>query len=155
MHVLFLVGGMAETDAWITLSLSFTGGQTTQGGTETPQTQQHPQRNPAFLCKVGCETVQEIVMRTCEVFNLLKNRPVRIVNSFSLSLSFLDCSYAVSSVCFAVRFECSFSAVLKVTVPRVFLPTPWQVYYWSSSVVPSCCVSFFDRGPYGSWITKD
>uniref|UniRef100_A0A0P4WHY7 Mediator of RNA polymerase II transcription subunit 30 n=2 Tax=Scylla olivacea TaxID=85551 RepID=A0A0P4WHY7_SCYOL len=51
-----------------------TGGQGIQQGTsDTSQTQTQPQRNTAFLCKVGCETVQEVVMRTCEVFTHLKN----------------------------------------------------------------------------------
>lgn len=40
------------------------------------QSHPHPQRNTAFLCKAGCETVQEIVMRTNEVFTQLKNVPV-------------------------------------------------------------------------------
>merc|ERR1712168_1153208 len=37
------------------------------------QQQQQLSRNPAFLCKMGCETVQEIVVRTSEVFSHLKN----------------------------------------------------------------------------------
>lgn len=55
------------------------GGQGIQQGTsDTSQTQTHPQRNTAFLCKVGCETVQEVVMRTCEVFTHLKNVQVSL-----------------------------------------------------------------------------
>ncbi|KAK4308871.1 hypothetical protein Pmani_019462 [Petrolisthes manimaculis] len=40
------------------------------------QSHPHPQRNTAFLCKAGCETVQEIVVRTNEVFTHLKNVPL-------------------------------------------------------------------------------
>ncbi|KAG0718090.1 Mediator of RNA polymerase II transcription subunit 30 [Chionoecetes opilio] len=52
-----------------------TGGQgmQQQGSGDSSQTQAQPQRNTAFLCKVGCETVQEVVMRTSEVFTHLKN----------------------------------------------------------------------------------
>lgn len=51
-----------------------TGGQGIQQGTgDTSQPQTQPQRNTAFLCKIGCETVQEVVMRTSEVFTHLKN----------------------------------------------------------------------------------
>ncbi|XP_063589321.1 mediator of RNA polymerase II transcription subunit 30-like [Penaeus indicus] len=57
---------------------SHTGGQTIQPGSSDSQQQQqqHPQRNTAFLCKAGCETVQEIVVRTSEVFSLLKTMPL-------------------------------------------------------------------------------
>lgn len=34
--------------------------------------QPHRNTNTLFLCKAGCETVQEIVVRTCEVFSQLK-----------------------------------------------------------------------------------
>ncbi|XP_071527408.1 mediator of RNA polymerase II transcription subunit 30 isoform X1 [Panulirus ornatus] len=47
-----------------------------QGGIETSQTQLPPQKNTAFLCKAGCETVQEIVSRTCEVFSQLRTLPL-------------------------------------------------------------------------------
>ncbi|XP_042219554.1 mediator of RNA polymerase II transcription subunit 30-like isoform X1 [Homarus americanus] len=47
-----------------------------QGGGESSQTQPHPQRNTSFLCKAGCEAVQEIVLRTSEVFSHLKNMPL-------------------------------------------------------------------------------
>ncbi|XP_068239057.1 mediator of RNA polymerase II transcription subunit 30-like [Palaemon carinicauda] len=45
---------------------------------ESSQQAQPTQRNAntAFLCKAGCETVQEIVVRTCEVFAMLKTMPL-------------------------------------------------------------------------------
>lgn len=53
---------------------SQSGGQGIQQGSgDSSHTQTHPQKNTALLCKVGCETVQEVVMRTCEVFAHLKN----------------------------------------------------------------------------------
>lgn len=55
------------------------GGQGIQQGTgDTSQPQTQPQRNTAFLCKIGCETVQEVVMRTSEVFTHLKNVQVSL-----------------------------------------------------------------------------
>ncbi|KAK3858705.1 hypothetical protein Pcinc_035125 [Petrolisthes cinctipes] len=55
------------------------GGQGIQQGVSDSsqiQSHPHPQRNTAFLCKAGCETVQEIVVRTNEVFTHLKNVPL-------------------------------------------------------------------------------
>ncbi|KAK8738472.1 hypothetical protein OTU49_003890 [Cherax quadricarinatus] len=70
------------------VSVSQSGGQgSQQGSVESSQTQAHPQRNTAFLCKAGCETVQDIVMRTCEVFSLLRNMPLPNGSSQGTQLS--------------------------------------------------------------------
>lgn len=63
--------------------LCLSGGQgIQQGGGDSSHTQTPPQKNnTALLCKVGCETVQEVVMRTSEVFTLLKNVQVGIFMS--------------------------------------------------------------------------
>ncbi|XP_045592131.1 mediator of RNA polymerase II transcription subunit 30 isoform X2 [Procambarus clarkii] len=56
--------------------VSQSGGQGSQQGVESSQTQTHTQKSTAFLCKAGCEAVQDIVMRTCEVFSHLRNMPL-------------------------------------------------------------------------------
>lgn len=63
------------------------GGQSIQQGSgDSSHTQMHPPKNTALLCKVGCETVQEVVMRTCEVFTHLKNVQVSQFIIFLLKL---------------------------------------------------------------------
>lgn len=54
-------------------------GQSIQSSSNEPSQQAQPTQrnaNTAFLCKAGCETVQEIVVRTCEVFSMLKTMPL-------------------------------------------------------------------------------
>ncbi|XP_064121796.1 mediator of RNA polymerase II transcription subunit 30-like [Macrobrachium nipponense] len=54
-------------------------GQSIQSSGNEPSQQAQPTQrnaNTAFLCKAGCETVQEIVVRTSEVFAMLKTMPL-------------------------------------------------------------------------------
>lgn len=68
-----------------------------------PQAQQATREvNTASLCRIGQETVQDIVYRTMEIFQLLRNmqvrsgapgtpeRPLNVVGSLSLESRILD-----------------------------------------------------------------
>lgn len=46
------------------------------GGQPQPQTQAARDVNTASLCRIGQETVQDIVLRTMEIFQLLRNMQV-------------------------------------------------------------------------------